>query len=61
MPETTQPNPELIQEAREIFGKRAVSLAMEIVEISDADGAYSMLQDQGEEDAADAVEFLYFA
>ena len=59
-PETKQPTAEMLKEAREIFGKHAVSLALEIVALCDPDGAFTMLEDEGEEDAAAAVEFLFF-
>jgi len=50
-----------IQEAIEMFGEEPVSLAMELVAMSDADGAYTMLEDMGQFEAAQAVEFLYFS
>ena len=37
-----------------------VQLAIEIVKVSDADGAYTHLQDMGEDEAAEAVEAIYF-
>jgi hypothetical protein len=37
-----------------------IQLAIEIVRMSDADGAYTHLQDMGEDDAAEAVEAIYF-
>jgi hypothetical protein len=49
-----------IQDAVEQFGETAVALAMEMVAISDPDGAYIHLEDMGEFAAAEAVEFLYF-
>ena len=49
-----------IQEAIDQFGEEAVTLAMELVAMSDADGAYTHLEDMGEFAAAEAVEFLYF-
>jgi hypothetical protein len=33
---------------------------MEVVAMSDADGAYTMFEDQGMFEFAEAVEFLYF-
>ena len=60
MTETIQPTCEQIQEAREIFGPETVTLALMVVKMSDPDGAYTMLEDQGEDDAAEAVAFLYF-
>jgi len=49
-----------IQEAVALFGEETVALAMELVAMSDADGAYTMLEDLGQFEAAEAVEFLYF-
>lgn len=37
-----------------------VELAIEITRMSDADGAYTHLQDMGEDEAAEAVEAIYF-
>lgn len=51
---------ETIKAAVEQFGEHAVTLAMEMVAISDPDGAHTHLQDMGEFEAAEAVEFLYF-
>lgn len=51
---------ERIKEAREIYSPSAVALALSLVAISDADGAYIQLQDFGEFEAAEAVEFIYF-
>ena len=42
------------------FGKDAVYQAMEVVAMSDADGAYTMFEDMGQFECAEAVEFLYF-
>jgi len=42
------------------FGKDAVFQAMEVVAMSDADGAYTMFEDLGMFECAEAVEFLYF-
>lgn len=38
----------------------SVRMAIQIVKISDPDGAYSHLQDMGEEEAAEAVEAIWF-
>lgn len=38
----------------------SIRLAKEIVEVSDPDGAYTHLQDMGEEEAAEAVEAIWF-
>jgi hypothetical protein len=51
---------EAINEAKEIWGEDAVYQAMEVVAMSDADGAYSMFEDMGQLDLAEVVEFLYF-
>ena len=42
------------------FGEEAVFQAMEVVAMSDADGAYTMFEDIGMFECAEAVEFLYF-
>ena len=42
------------------FGEDAVYQAMEVVAMSDADGAYTMFEDMGLFDMAEVVEFLYF-
>ena len=49
-----------VEEAIKLFGKEAVSFALEMVAISDADGAHTHLEDMGEYDAAEAVQFIYF-
>ena len=51
---------EAVNEAIEIFGEDAVYQAMEVVAMSDADGAYTMFEDMGMFECAEAVEFLYF-
>lgn len=42
------------------YGEDAVFQAMEVVAMSDADGAYTMFEDMGMFECAEAVEFLYF-
>lgn len=42
------------------FGEDAVYQAMEVVAMSDADGAHTMFEDLGMFECAEAVEFLYF-
>ena len=42
------------------FGEDAVFQAMEVVAMSDADGAYTLFEDIGMFECAEAVEFLYF-
>ena len=51
---------EAIDEAKELFGEDVVFQAMEVVAMSDPDGAYTMFEDQGMFEFAEAVEFLYF-
>jgi hypothetical protein len=51
---------EKIQEAKTLFGEEAVTTAIELVAMSDPDGAYTHLEDMGEFEAAEAVEFIYF-
>jgi len=51
---------EAINEAIKIWGADAVYQAMEVVAMSDPDGAYTMLEDIGLFDQAEVVEFLYF-
>jgi len=51
---------EAIDEAIAIWGQDAVYQAMEVVAMSDPDGAYTMLEDMGFLDQAEVVEFLYF-
>ena len=51
---------ELLEEANNIFGWNVVYQVKTVVEISDADGAYSHFQDIGKYNHADCVEFLYF-
>lgn len=51
---------ELVDEAIKIFGEDVVYQAMEVVAMSDPDGAYTMFEDVGQFEMAEAVEFLYF-
>jgi hypothetical protein len=51
---------EVVDEAIKIFGEDVVYQAMEVVAMSDPDGAYSMFEDLGQFEMAEAVEFLYF-
>jgi hypothetical protein len=51
---------ETYQEAIAIFGKDVVYTVIEVVEVSDPDGAYSMFEDMGKYNEAECVEFLYF-
>jgi len=51
---------EAIDQAVKLFGEDAVYQAMEVVAMSDPDGAWTMLEDTGQFEIAEAVEFLYF-
>jgi hypothetical protein len=51
---------ELVDEAIKIFGEDVVYQAMEVVAMSDPDGAHTMFEDVGQFEMAEAVEFLYF-
>jgi hypothetical protein len=51
---------EAIDEAKKNWGEDVVYQAMEIVAMSDPDGAYSMCEDTGQFEIAEAIEFLYF-
>jgi len=51
---------EAINEAIAIWGEDTVYQAMEVVAMSDPDGAYTMFEDLGIFDQAEVVEFLYF-
>ena len=48
------------QEAITLFGKTTVYEVIEIVEVSDTDGAWSLFSDQGMFEHAECVELLYF-
>lgn len=54
------PTQEAVNEAIKNWGSDAVYQAMEIVAVSDADGAWSMFEDNGMFECAEVVEFLYF-
>lgn len=49
-----------INEAINIFGKDVVVQVVNLVNMSDSDGVYSMYKDMEMEDHAECVEFLYF-
>lgn len=51
---------EAIDEAIKLWGQDAVYQAMEVVAMSDPDGAYTMLEDMGLFEQAEVVDFLYF-
>ena len=52
---------ERINEAVECFGEAIVAEVVEIVSMSDADGAYTTFEDMGMFEHAECVELLYFA
>lgn len=49
-----------IKAAIEIYGKQKVEETIELVEMSDPDGVYSILMDFEDEDGAAIVEMIYF-
>lgn len=49
-----------IKEAVEIWGGEVVREAILMTEVSDPDGAWVLFQDEGMEEHAEAVEFIYF-
>ncbi len=51
---------EKIQEAIQIWGNDIVNTVIMIVDLSDADAAYSHFQDMKGEEYADCVVYLYF-
>lgn len=51
---------EAIDQAKKIYGEAAVLQAIELVALSDPDSAYTMCEDTGQVDIAEAIEFLYF-
>jgi hypothetical protein len=51
---------ELIAEAVQQYGQNIVTQVMEVVAVSDADGAFAMFEDMGYYDHAEVVELLYF-
>jgi hypothetical protein len=53
-------SPERIQAAKTEFGENAVYMALEMVLMSDPDGAYTLLEEMGHFEASEAVAFLYF-
>jgi hypothetical protein len=48
------------QEAITLFGAELVSQVIEVVTMSDPDGAYSLYEDLGHFEHAECVSFLYF-
>jgi hypothetical protein len=51
---------EKIKEAITLFGLEVVNEVMEIVNFSDADGAYTMCEDMGKYGHAECIQYLYF-
>lgn len=49
-----------IQEAITIYGKDIVNEVIEIVSMSDPDGAYILYEDQDMFDHSECVSFIYF-
>jgi len=51
---------EKIKDAITIYGKDIVTQVINLVNMSDADGVYSMYKDMEMDDHTECVEFLYF-
>jgi hypothetical protein len=51
---------EKIKEAITLFSLEVVNEVMEIVNFSDADGAYTMCEDMGKYEHAECIQYLYF-
>lgn len=51
---------ERIDEAIKIFGQDIVYTVTALVDISDADGVYTMMEDLGKWEAAECISYLYF-
>jgi hypothetical protein len=51
---------QLIAEAISNYGDNVVSEVMQVVSMSDADGAFSLFEDMGYYDHSEVVELLYF-
>lgn len=51
---------ERIKEAKEIFGEEIVQEVLEIVHLSDPDGAHSLFEDFEKFEHAECVEFMFF-
>lgn len=49
-----------LQHAAEIFGMRVLRYVVEVVELSDPDGAVVLFEDEGMEEHAECVRLLYF-
>lgn len=52
---------ELIKDAVQCFGAKIVREVMELVDVSDADCAYSYYSEIGKEAHAECVEMLFFS
>lgn len=53
-------NRELYEECVSLYGQDIVNEAIEIVHLSDPDGAYTMFKDMGQYDHQEVVEILFF-
>ena len=51
---------ELLAEAISTYGKQVVDDVLEMIQIGDPDGMFSMYEDVGLYDHAEVVELLYF-
>jgi hypothetical protein len=54
------PKSEALNAAVEQFGAGVVETVVSLVEMSDPDGAWALFQDQGMNEHAECVEFIYF-
>lgn len=53
--------PELVEEAKKMYGSEIVAEVIEMVGLADPDGAYTQYEDMGMFEHAECVEFLYFS
>lgn len=51
---------EILDEAIKDYGQHVVNEVIEVVSVSDADGAFTMFEDMGYYDHAEVVSLLYF-
>lgn len=49
-----------LKQAIEIFGVDTVTEVVELVKISDADGAYTLFEDEGMFEEAECLSYMYF-
>lgn len=49
-----------LAEAIKIFGEGVVMTVTELVNVADADGVYTLLEDMGQYEAAECLSYLYF-